>query len=260
MTEQFLSEWLEKAKEVSIRAGEKILEVYGSSSFGEEIKKDRSPLTRADRLSHEEIMAVLERSGLPVLSEEGRDISYDERKGWEYFWMVDPLDGTKEFIKKNGEFTVNISLIHKDRSVLGVVYVPVSGDMFWARKGNGAYHSKNGSPPVQLSCASFTKDDEGLKIVGSRSHMNSETEVFIAEYSNPEIVSMGSSLKFMLIAEGKAHIYPRIAPTMEWDTAAAQIIVEEAGGTVKQYENGRPVVYNKADLLNPFFIVEGNLD
>ncbi len=259
MTEKFLSEWLEKAKEVSIRAGEKILEVYGSSSFGEEVKKDRSPLTRADRLSHEEIMAVLERSGLPVLSEEGRDIPYDERKGWDHFWMVDPLDGTKEFIKGNGEFTVNISLVHKDRSVLGVVYVPVSGDMYWARKGKGAFHGKNGSAPVRLSCVSFTKKDKGLRIVGSRSHMNSGTQAFIEGYDDPEIVSMGSSLKFMLIAEGKAHIYPRIAPTMEWDTAAAQIIVEEAGGTVEQYENGQPVVYNKADLLNPFFVVEAKL-
>lgn len=256
MTEQFLSEWLEKAKEVSIEAGKRILEVYDSSSFGEEIKKDRSPLTKADKLSHEEIMAVLEKSGLPVLSEEGRDISYDERKGWDHFWMVDPLDGTKEFIKKNGEFTVNISLIHKNRSVLGVVYVPVSRDMFWARKDKGAFHGTDGNDPIRLSCAPFTKKDKGLRIVGSRSHMNSGTQAFIEGYDDPEIVSMGSSLKFMLIAEGKAHIYPRIAPTMEWDTAAAQIIVEEAGGTVKQYENGRSVVYNKADLLNPFFIVE----
>lgn len=260
MTEQFLSEWLEKAKEVSIKAGKRILEVYNSSSFGEEIKKDKSPLTKADKLSHEEIMAVLEKSGLPVLSEEGRDISYEERKKWEYFWMVDPLDGTKEFIKKNGEFTVNISLIHENRSILGVVYVPVSNNMFWARQSNGAYSSINGSTPVQLTSASFTKKDEGLKIVGSRSHMNSETQAFIAEYNNPEIVSMGSSLKFMLIANGKAHIYPRIAPTMEWDTAAAQIIVEEAGGTVKQYDSREPVVYNKVNLLNPYFIVEGKLE
>ncbi len=255
MTDQFLKEWLEKAKEVAIKAGEKILEVYNSDSFGEEIKKDRSPLTKADKISHETIFAILEKSELPILSEEGRDIPFEERKNWGYFWMVDPLDGTKEFIKRNGEFTVNIALIHKNRSILGVVYVPVSQKMYWALEGNGAYTNQESGSPKKLSCANYNENDEGLKIVGSRSHMNEETQKFIAKYKNPEIVSMGSSLKFMLIAEGNAHIYPRIAPTMEWDTAAAQIIVEEAGGNVLKYEDKEKVSYNKAHLLNPYFVV-----
>ncbi|UZS00170.1 3'(2'),5'-bisphosphate nucleotidase CysQ [Chondrinema litorale] len=260
MTDQFFEEWLEKAKKVAVEAGEKILEVYNSDSFGEEIKADKSPLTKADKESHNAIVAVLDQSELPVLSEEGKNISYEDRKDWEYFWMVDPLDGTKEFIKRNGEFTVNIALIHKNTSILGVVYVPVTGKMYWALKGKGAFTNENGGEATALNCATFTDSDENLKIIGSRSHMNEETQDFIAKYNNPEIVSMGSSLKFMLLAEGKAHIYPRIAPTMEWDTAAAHIVVEEAGGTVKQFGKEESVVYNKANLLNPYFVAKGNLE
>ncbi|MEM1134200.1 MAG: 3'(2'),5'-bisphosphate nucleotidase CysQ [Bacteroidota bacterium] len=257
MTEAFLERWLEKAKAVAVTAGEKILEVYHSGSFEAEIKVDKSPLTRADKLAHEAIVAVLHQSELPVLSEEGKSISYEERKDWEYFWMVDPLDGTKEFIKRNGEFTVNIALIHENKPILGVVYVPVTGKMYWALKGKGAFTTTNDTEATALQCASFTANDSKLKIIGSRSHMNEATQQFIAQYKDPEIVSMGSSLKFMLLAEGKAHIYPRVAPTMEWDTAAAHIIVEAAGGTVKQFGKETAVIYNKENLLNPFFIAKG---
>lgn len=260
MTDQFFEEWLEKAKKVAVKAGDKILEVYNSDSFGEEIKADKSPLTKADKESHNTIVAVLDQSELPVLSEEGKDITYEDRKDWEYFWMVDPLDGTKEFIKRNGEFTVNIALIHGNTPILGVVYVPVTGKMYWALKGKGAFTSENGGEATILKCATFTDSDENLKIIGSRSHMNEETQEFIAKYNKPEIVSMGSSLKFMLLAEGKAHIYPRIAPTMEWDTAAAHIVVVEAGGTVKQFGKEESVVYNKVNLLNPYFVAKGNLE
>jgi len=252
-----LETWLEKAKGAAVRAGDKILEVYNSDNFGEEIKKDKSPLTLADKLSHQAIMEVLEGSEWPVLSEEGKSIPYETRKDWEYFWMVDPLDGTKEFIKRNGEFTVNIALINKGCPVMGVVYVPVSGKMYVALKGKGAFVGVGTATDQPLRCAVYTTADEGLKVVGSRSHMNPETEQFMAQFKNPEVVSMGSSLKFMLVAEGNAHVYPRIAPTMEWDTAAAQIVVEEAGGTVTRFDDGTPVIYNKEDLLNPYFVVRG---
>ncbi len=256
MTEAFLNEWLEKAREAAVAAGDKILEVYHSDDFKTESKDDKSPLTLADRLSHEAIMERLENSGLPVLSEEGKGIEYADRKDWEYFWLVDPLDGTKEFIKRNGEFTVNIALVHGQRPVMGVVYVPVTGKMYSALKGQGAYLAEKDGEPARLQCATYTMQDEGLKMVGSRSHMNEETKTFMAQFKNPEVVSMGSSLKFMLVAEGNAHVYPRIAPTMEWDTGASQIIVEEAGGSVTRYEDGEPVVYNKENLLNPYFVVK----
>jgi 3'(2'), 5'-bisphosphate nucleotidase len=257
VTTDFLQEWLEKAKVAALGAGEKILEVYGSENFEAELKGDQSPLTKADKLAHHAIVAVLKESGLPILSEEGKQTPYEERSQWGTFWLVDPLDGTKEFIKRNGEFTVNIALVEGGRSIMGVVYVPVTGKMYYALKGEGAYLSENGAEPVQLACAVFSREEEGLKIVGSRSHMNPETEQFMAQYKNPEMVSMGSSLKFMLVAEGIAHIYPRIAPTMEWDTAAAQIVVEEAGGSVCQFGTKEPVVYNKENLLNPYFVVKG---
>ncbi|MBX2841262.1 MAG: 3'(2'),5'-bisphosphate nucleotidase CysQ [Flammeovirgaceae bacterium] len=256
MDDNFLNIWLEKAKEVAIVAGEKILEVYHSGDFGAEAKSDNSPLTLADKFAHEAIIAILKDSELPILSEEGKAISYEERASWEYFWMVDPLDGTKEFIKRNGEFTVNIALIHNDQPILGVVYVPVKAQMYWALKSNGAFKRENGETK-QLNCASYSTSNENLKIVGSRSHMNEETTQFISKLKNFEIVSMGSSLKFMLIAEGSAHIYPRIAPTMEWDTAASQIIVTEAGGEVLQFGKTEPVVYNKENLLNPYFVAKG---
>jgi len=245
---------LEIAKSASLSAGEAILEIYASGDFSIEAKADDSPLTLADKASHNKIVELLEETGLPILSEEGSKVPYAERKDWGYFWMIDPLDGTKEFIKKNGEFTVNIALIHRTKVVLGVVYTPVLGDVFWAIKDQGAY--KNGS---KIEVNNFTMNDSDLKVVASRSHLNEDTESFINGLNNPVTVSKGSSLKLLMVAEGEADLYPRYAPTMEWDTAAAQIIVEEAGGTVTIKDKEIPVQYNKEDLLNPYFLVAGNL-
>ncbi len=239
------------------QAGEAILEVYHSADFGVENKKDNSPLTLADQKAHQLIAKGLKDTPFPLLSEEGKHIDYIERKAWEYFWMVDPLDGTKEFIKKNGEFTVNIALIHQSRSVLGVVHAPVPNLTFYAAQDQGAFKIEEGKT-TPLGNQSIQMIPTSFKIIASRSHMNPETTEFIAKYPQHELLSMGSSLKFTLIAEGKAHIYPRVAPTMEWDTAAAQIIVEEAGGLVWQFGTQQPLLYNKENLLNPHFVVYGS--
>ena len=199
-------------------AGQAILKIYHSADFGVEVKGDDSPLTLADKAGHEVIMKHLETSGLPVLSEEGRDVPYAERKNWEYFWLVDPLDGTKEFIKKNGEFTVNIALIHLETPVLGVVYAPVLDWMYWGNAVEGACKQSGKEAAQALKPA---KEQPVRTIVASRSHLSPETQEVIDQYPGAEVISMGSSLKFMLLAEGKAQLYPRFAPTMEWDTAAA---------------------------------------
>lgn len=246
---------LEIAKNAAHLASEKILEIYESDDFSVEIKGDNSPLTKADKASHQIITEILNPTGLPVLSEEGKDIPFDERKEWEYFWMVDPIDGTKEFIKRNGEFTVNIALIHKNRPVLGVVLVPVSNDIFCAVKGQGA--TKNGQ---SIEISQKNPLDPGPRVVASRSHLNDETKLFIEKLDGPEIVSKGSSLKLLMVAEGEAELYPRYAPTMEWDTAAAHIIVEEAGGLVNIADSQEPLVYNKENLLNPFFLCANFID
>jgi 3'(2'), 5'-bisphosphate nucleotidase len=231
-----------------------ILDIYHSGDFQAEAKGDNSPLTLADRRAHLKIAALLEQTGLPILSEEGKAIPYEIRKNWEYFWMVDPLDGTKEFIKRNGEFTVNIALIHQGMAVLGVVAIPVSGEVFYAAVGLGAF-KKEGENIKSLgnrAHANLTKS--GLRVVASRSHMDEETVAFIGKLQSPELVSKGSSLKFLLLAEGKADVYPRFAPTMEWDTAAAHAIVNEVGCKVYQYGSDDELAYNKKDLLNPSFI------
>jgi 3'(2'), 5'-bisphosphate nucleotidase len=249
-----LEELLEIAKEASIAAGADILEIYESGDFSIEAKSDNSPLTLADKAAHNKIVSFLDKTGIPILSEEGREIPYSERSKWEYFWMLDPLDGTKEFIKKNGEFTVNIALIHKGVPVLGVVYPPVLNEIYWAVKGSGSY-KQVGDNIEQLSVSKNQLDQSGLKIVASRSHMSKETEEYLAKLKSPEIVSKGSSLKFLLVASGVADVYPRFGPTMEWDTAAAHIIVTEAGGSVTLEDGKTKLSYNKENLLNPYFIV-----
>ncbi len=255
------------------KAGDAVLEVYGSA-FSFEQKKDSSPLTLADMRSHDIIVAQLnsrQAGKLPILSEEGRDIPYGERKEWEYYWLVDPLDGTKEFIKRNGEFTVNIALMHRDRPIMGVVLVPVKDVLYFALEGKGAFKLSGTSglksslsfeelkgPAVKLPLKTAARAGT-FTAIASRSHMSSETSSFLEglkkEHGGIEIVSAGSSLKFCLVAEGTADIYPRFAPTMEWDTAAGQAIVEQAGGSVLQYGTGGPLSYNKENLLNPWFIV-----
>lgn len=233
-----------------------ILEVYNSDDFQAEAKGDASPLTLADRKAHAVISVILEATNLPVLSEEGKSIPYENRRGWEYFWMVDPLDGTKEFIKRNGEFTVNIALIHQGAPILGVVAVPVTGEIFYASKGNGAFVQRKGSTEPLPKRRIWDLSQDGLRVVASRSHMNEETQQFIDQLKNPVLVSKGSSLKFMLLAEGKADVYPRYAPTMEWDTAAAHAVVNETGLRVTQFGSDVELQYNKENLLNPYFLVK----
>ena len=257
------------------RAGEAILEVYGSD-FEVEQKDDKSPLTLADKRSHEIIMDVLgqtitvNNSTVPVLSEEGKEIPYDERKKWEYFWLVDPLDGTKEFVKRNGEFTVNIALIHKHKPILGIIYIPVKDVFYFAAINFGTYKLESSEIVTgDLSIKELidksqrlprsNNDKTSLTVVGSRSHTSEEFSEFIRrlneKYENVEFISAGSSLKLCLVAEGKADIYPRFGPTMEWDTAAGQAIAEQAKCTVMDTQTNEPLSYNKNNLLNPFFIV-----
>ena len=244
------------AVEAAQEACKAILEVYNSDDFQAEAKGDQSPLTLADRKAHAVIALILEATGLPVLSEEGKSIPYAERSQWEYFWMVDPLDGTKEFIKRNGEFTVNIALIHNGTPILGVVAVPVTGEVFYARQGHGAFVRRNGKDEALPKRRVWDLNQQGLRVVASRSHMNDETREFIESLREPQLVSKGSSLKFMLLAESKADVYPRYAPTMEWDTAAAHAIVNETGLRVLEHGSEKELRYNKENLLNPYFLVK----
>jgi 3'(2'), 5'-bisphosphate nucleotidase len=243
--------------EAERKAGTAIMTVYRSPVSVEQ-KADRSPVTAADRLSHEIVTATLKRDyAFPVLSEEGKSIEYDERRRWDAFWLVDPLDGTKEFINGNGEFTVNIALIRGGVPVMGVIYVPVKDLLYYAVKGGGAYKIEHGLT-VRLPLRTERKD---CTVVGSRSHASREFEEYVrtlrARHEDLAFVSAGSSLKFCLVAEGTADLYPRLGTTMEWDTAAGQLIVEEAGGRVVDASDGRPLRYNKADLRNPHFIATG---
>jgi 3'(2'), 5'-bisphosphate nucleotidase len=244
---------------VAVNAAEEackdILDVYNSNDFQAEAKGDDSPLTLADKKAHTKISSILHLTGLPILSEEGKSVPYEERKKWEYFWMVDPLDGTKEFIKRNGEFTVNIALIHKGKPILGVVAVPVINEVFYAAQGYGAFTKKAGKEITLVKRPACNLSKTGLRVVASRSHMNEETQAFIDQLKDPVLVSKGSSLKFMLLAESKADVYPRYAPTMEWDTAAAHAIVNEVGLKVMHPGSSAELQYNKADLLNPHFLV-----
>ncbi|NBK99560.1 MAG: 3'(2'),5'-bisphosphate nucleotidase [Erysipelotrichia bacterium] len=245
---------IELIKSIALEAGDAIMRIY-AKEFSVEYKDDESPLTEADKVSNAIICKALEDHfpTLPLLSEENEAIAYEIRKDWEYYWCIDPIDGTKEFIKKNGEFTVNIALIHKDTPVLGVVYAPALGEMYWAKKGEGAY--KNGAKlPLHVN----TSPSEKLFVVASKSHLSSETQAFIDDLSTKciEQVSKGSSLKLCMVAEGIADIYPRLAPTMEWDTAAADAIVRESGKMTYQFESEKVLQYNKKELLNSWFIVK----
>lgn len=245
---------LDLALEAAQSASKEILKVYNSNDFKTEAKDDKSPLTLADRKAHQAIVSILQSSNLPILSEEGKNEPYEERKNWNAFWMVDPLDGTKEFIKRNGEFTVNIALIEKQTPILGVVVVPVTGQVYYAAKGIGAFLNDDNKITTLVKRDSIDLKQNGLRVVASRSHMNEETQRFIEDLKNPQLVSSGSSLKFMLLASGKADVYPRFAPTMEWDTAAAHAVVNEVGLKVLQQNTTTELQYNKPDLLNPNFI------
>jgi 3'(2'), 5'-bisphosphate nucleotidase len=259
MEKAALEELLDEVKITAVEAGEIIMEVYTHTDFDIMLKSDNSPLTLADKKGNDVICARLHQidPNIPIISEENKLIPFEERKEYEYFWMVDPLDGTKEFIKKNGEFTVNIALIKGNIPVLGVVYVPVTRTLYWASKGLGAFKMTSESTgPIKANA--FSKNDPGLRVVCSRSHLDNDTQRFINQLNNPIKIAKGSSLKFLVLAEGGAEFYPRLAPTMEWDTAAAHIILEEAGGKIHQAHNSQPLEYNKENLLNPFFIATAN--
>ncbi|MCW9036433.1 3'(2'),5'-bisphosphate nucleotidase CysQ [Altibacter sp.] len=258
--------YLTLAIQAALEAGEKILSIY-ETDFDIETKDDNSPLTTADKQANEAIMSYLTQTDIPIISEENKRILYSERKNWTRCWIVDPLDGTKEFIKRNGEFTVNIALIEDNAPLLGVIYVPVSKTLYFtSHDATKAYKIELASEtvPVDEIFANASeihpdlKGDAPVKIVGSRSHLNEDTKAFISEIekeNSVEIVSKGSSLKFCLVAEGAAHVYPRFAPTMEWDTAAGQAICEAVKVKVIDNSTQKPLRYNKENLLNPYFLV-----
>ncbi|WP_034230200.1 3'(2'),5'-bisphosphate nucleotidase CysQ [Aquimarina pacifica] len=258
---------LKTAIAASIEAGKEILKIY-KKDFKIDYKEDQSPLTEADTASNEVIMSFLKDTGIPAISEENKQLPYADRREWNRCWIVDPIDGTKEFIKRNGEFTVNIALLENGKTLFGVIYVPVTGECY--------YTNENKTLAYKTILRDFDKTDHGLfldrdkinksetsakeiKVVGSRSHMNDDTEEFVKKlkekYEDVVMVAKGSSLKFCIVAEGLADIYPRFAPTMEWDTAAGQAICEAVGLKVLDMQTNKPMLYNRENMLNNYFLV-----
>jgi len=250
------SRFLKPVVELAIEAGRLIMEVY-ETDFRVGAKDDSSPLTAADLASHHCLAEGLHAiHGYPLLSEESADTSHEERSTWETYWLIDPLDGTKEFIKRNGEFTVNVALIHQNKPVLGVVYAPVLETCYFASEGCGAFKQAGEGEPTQIYARRHCPHPP--VVVGSRSHVTPELGTYLYRMGEHELKSIGSSLKFCLVAEGAADLYPRIGLTSEWDTAAAQCVVEAAGGHVVTLR-GEPLRYNlKSTLLNPYFLVYGD--
>lgn len=260
---------LHTAVMAALEAGAAILDIY-ETDFAVQHKEDSSPLTKADQASHEIISRHLQSTSIPILSEEGASIPFARRKDWKELWIVDPLDGTKEFIKRNGEFTVNIALVQDRTPILGVIFVPVKRTLYLGSAEHGARRCLDIGPDQGIDLddllgqAAWLPDrDEksrAFTIVGSRSHPTSELQTYVQtkkqELGEVEFVSAGSSLKFCLVAEGQADIYPRLGPTMEWDTAAGQAVAQAAGCRVRIWDSDAPLVYNKEDLHNPWFVVE----
>ena len=261
------------AIQASIDAGKEILKVYQTDDFQVTTKDDKSPLTIADQKSNNKIMEYLQKIDIHILSEEGKEIPYETRKNWKRFWLIDPLDGTKEFIKKNGEFTVNIALIENNKPIMGVIYVPISGELYFGEKNFGAYKimwsAKKTEKFDEIILSNVMQNENKLPYkfaeskytaVGSRSHKSAETEEYFEKLKNKhgeiEIISKGSSLKLCMVAEGKANIYPRLGPTMEWDTAAGHAIALAANCSVTIAYTNKELEYNKEKLLNPYFVVE----
>lgn len=248
----------ESVLDIARRAGEAILEVYASQDAGMRLKADDSPLTTADLRSHRLIESALRSltPEVPVLSEESRQVPYSIRCGWRRYWLVDPLDGTKEFLSRNGEFTVNIALIEDHVPALGVVHVPVGSTTYWGIPRSGAWRRRPGEDLQPIHTA--RQESSPVRVVGSKSHRGDSLDGFLARLGPHELLPVGSSLKFCMVAEGRADVYPRLGPTSEWDTAAAQAIVLGAGGGVVELD-GRPLAYNrKTSLLNPHFVAFGN--
>jgi len=250
----------------ALEAGKVILDIYKSDDFEVELKGDNSPLTKADIASHNVIMSYLSKTDIPVLSEEGKSIPYANRKDWNQLWIVDPIDGTKEFIKRNGEFTVNIALIENQKTVIGVIYVPALGDLYFSTNEIGAYKISVNHEDYDVDFIlrdgkklPLEREDKTFTVVASRSHMSKETEVYVSEMREKHgvvnLISKGSSLKLCMVAEGQADCYPRFAPTMEWDTAAGQAICEHAGFEVIDWSTKERMLYNREELLNAWFLV-----
>ncbi len=248
--------------QIAQRAGAAILAVYETEDFGVEQKADESPLTKADKAANDVIEAGLRALEFqaPIISEESEAPAYEVRAQYQQFWLVDPLDGTKEFIKRNGDFTVNIALIENGKPILGAVFVPVTNETFYSAQGQGAWEiNRETGTPSRIFAAAFTMQDVNLRIVASRSHLNDATKAFMDRFDRPEVVQRGSSLKIMELARGTAHVYPRLGPTMEWDTGAAHAILLEAGGKLVDDTTGKELRYNKESLLNPHFIAYGEV-
>ena len=240
--------------DISKDAGKEILKIYDKADLGVTFKDDNSPLTLADKASNDIIEKSLYRitPNIPILSEEGKNIDFSSRKKWDDFWLIDPLDGTKEFIKRNGEFTVNIALISKGSPILGVVYAPVLDTTWYGIINKGSYKISKGQSEIKIT---VNEPHNETKVVTSRSHSNNpKLDKFLKDFPNHKLVKMGSSIKICLVADGSAHIYPRLGPTMEWDTAAAHAVVKYAGGNIYDMDNNE-LVYNKSNLLNPEFLV-----
>ncbi len=252
---------LDRIMTAAVTAGSVIMDIY-ERDFEVDFKSDQSPLTEADRQANTVIMDVLSTyySHIPVISEENKEVTYAERSEWDQFWLVDPLDGTKEFIKKNGEFTVNIALIKKGAPVAGIVYRPVDRIAYSAESGSGAFKTLIDGESQRINNDKHYFDQDQVKVVASRSHITPEVADFVRELKESgkevELISVGSSLKLCLVAEGSANVYPRFGPTMEWDTGAAHAVVLESGKDVISHETGESLIYNKPSLLNPWFIVE----
>lgn len=251
------SKELEIALAAALEAGNEIMDVYNNTEdINYEKKSDDSPLTIADKRSHNKIMSFLEETSINVISEESKSIEYNERRNWEEYWLVDPLDGTKEFIKKNGEFTVNIALIKNNKPHLGIVYCPTQKTLYYNDHEKNVYKKVGEDLTTLNKRNSVNESAEGLRVVVSRSHMSEETSEYVSKLSEPKLISCGSSLKFLYIADDKADIYPRFGPTMEWDTGAAHSILNALDIQVINLETGRELSYNKENLLNPHFIIK----
>jgi 3'(2'), 5'-bisphosphate nucleotidase len=271
-----LNDLAKEVIKIASQAAKLIVDIYESKDIDLEFKTDESPITKADKAANDLICRGLSKitPNIPIITEENAIADYSIRKNYTYFWLVDPLDGTKEFVNRNGEFTINVALIHQEKPILGVVLVPVSGVSYWGAKGLGAFKieksidslvegmsyrsTTNEQLPTILKVSTFTLNDAELRFPCSRSHLNELTKSYFQGFINPIVLPVGSALKFMLIAEGMADIYPRFGgKMMEWDTAAAQIIVKEAGGSLINLSNNKPLEYNKPIMDTPDFICMG---
>jgi 3'(2'), 5'-bisphosphate nucleotidase len=246
---------LPEVLKIADAASKEVLSIY-NTDFKVDYKADQSPITAADLVSHHVIVDRLREltPDIPILSEEGSSLPWEERKQWTRFWLIDPIDGTKDFTQRTDEFTVNIALIEDGEAVLGVVTAPALDEAYWGAKDEGSYkRDKTG----KVHKITVSDPEDTVLVVASKNHLNDDTKAFIEQFESRELVQAGSSLKFCRIAEGQAHIYPRLGPTCEWDTGAAHAVLSAAGGKVETLE-GRPLVYGKEDVLNPFFVASGH--